>query len=76
MKKSLHDEIAQVAYALYEKKGSLPGNSFADWFEAENIVMNKQEKHAHEIEKRAEPVNKPAPGFRRTVKKEGLHKKS
>jgi len=75
MKKSIHDEIAKVAYELYEKRGGVHGNSLGDWFEAENIVMEKQEKHAHEIEKRAEPVKKPSPGCRRTVKKEGFYKK-
>ena len=75
MKKSIHDEIAKAAYKLYEKEGSVHGDDLRDWFEAENIVMEKHEKHAHEIEKRAEPVNKPSPGFRRTAKKEGFHKK-
>ena len=76
MKKSIHDEIAKVAYELYEKEGRVHGNDLKAWFEAENIVMGKHEKHAREIEKRVEPIiNKPSPGYRRTVKKEGFYKK-
>ena len=76
MKKSIHDEIAKVAYELYEKEGCVHGNDLKYWFAAENIVMEKHEKHVHEIEKQAEPVNKPPQGYRRTVKKEGFYKKS
>jgi len=75
MKKSIHDEIAIAAYKLYEKEGSVHGNDLRDWFEAENIVMEKHAKHAREIERQVEPVNKPSPGHRRTVKKEGFYKK-
>ena len=39
--KNLFDEIARVAYGLYEKRGHVPGNDFADWIEAEKIVMKK-----------------------------------
>lgn len=75
MKKSVHDEIAKVAYELYEKEGGIHGNDLRDWFKAENIVMIKRDKHAREIERRAEPINRPSPGYRRTGKKEGFYKK-
>jgi len=75
MKKSMHDEIAKVAHELYEKEGSVHGNDLQDWFKAETIVMEKHERHAHEIEKRVEPIRKPSQGHRRTVKKEGFYKK-
>jgi len=75
MKKSIHDEIAKVAYELYEKEGSVHGNDLKYWFEAENIVMEKQEKHAREIKKQVEPISKPSQGYRRTAKKEGFYKK-
>ena len=75
MKKKLHDEIAKVAYDLYEKEGRVHGNDLKDWFEAEYIVMGKQERHLHEIEKRVEPINRPPQGYRRTVKREGSYKK-
>jgi hypothetical protein len=76
MKKSIHDEIARIAYELYVKEGSVHGNDLKNWFEAENIVMEKKGKHAREITSGAEPVNKPSTGYRRTVKKEGFYKKA
>jgi hypothetical protein len=75
MKKSIHDEIAKVAYKLYEKEGGVHGNDLTDWLEAENIVMEKHERHARETEKQAEPIIKPPQRHRRTVKKEGAYKK-
>jgi hypothetical protein len=44
--KKLDDEIARVAYELYEKRGYASGNDFADWIEAEKIVMNTSGKSA------------------------------
>ena len=41
MDKNVHDEIARVAYGLYEKRGYTPGNDFSDWMEAEKIVKQK-----------------------------------
>ena len=37
--KTLRDEIARVAYELYEKRGRGEGCHFDDWLEAEKIVM-------------------------------------
>jgi hypothetical protein len=42
--KNMSDEISRVAYDLYEKRGYAPGNDFADWIEAEKIVMKKYPK--------------------------------
>jgi hypothetical protein len=75
MKKSIHDEIARVAYELYEKGGSVHGSDLQNWFEAENNVMEKHERHASEMENKVEPLKKPPTGYRRTVKKEGFYKK-
>ena len=75
MKKSIHDEIAKVAYELYEKGGKVPGNELKNWFEAENSVMEKHERHASEMEKKVDAIKKPPEGHRRTVKKEGFYKK-
>jgi hypothetical protein len=36
--KKLQDEIARVAYELYEKRGGSHGCDFDDWVEAERIV--------------------------------------
>ena len=75
MKKSIHDEIAKVAYELYEKGGKVPGNELKNWFEAENSVMEKHERHASEMERKVDTIKKPPEGHRRTVKKEGFYKK-
>lgn len=34
----LHEEIAQVAYELYEKSGRIAGRDLENWMEAEKIV--------------------------------------
>ena len=38
MNKKMQDEIAKVAYELYEKRGGGHGCDFDDWVEAEKIV--------------------------------------
>jgi len=42
--KNMIDEIARMAYALYERRGHVPGHDFTDWIEAEKIVMKKYSK--------------------------------
>jgi hypothetical protein len=37
--------------------------------------LEKHERHASEIEKKVDPIEKPQKGYRRTVKKEGFYKK-
>ena len=49
-KKDIYDEIARVAYELYEKRGRAHGHELGDWIEAERIVMERHERHAKEIE--------------------------
>ena len=48
--KNIHDEIAKVAYELFEKSGWIYGYELEHWLAAEKIVM---ERHAGEIEKDA-----------------------
>lgn len=43
---NLYDEIAKVAYELFEKRGCVPGCELDDWFEAERIVRTMQVKAA------------------------------
>ena len=74
-KKGIHDEIARVAYEVYEKRGRAHGNALKDWLDAEKIVMGKHERHVREIEQEVDIIEKPRKGFRRTVKKEGFYKK-
>ncbi len=52
--KNMYDEIARVAYGFYEKRGYTHGNDFADWLEAEKIVMKK---HAKRVENNVKVIN-------------------
>lgn len=36
------EQIRQIAYDLYEQKGSLPGTEFASWLEAAQIVKSRR----------------------------------
>jgi hypothetical protein len=40
----LYEEIARVAFELYEKRGKGEGLQLSDWLEAERIVMARHEK--------------------------------
>jgi len=48
----LYDEIAKVAYELYEKRGRGGGCHVDDWLEAEKIVMAR---HARSAEAEGKP---------------------
>ena len=78
--KDLYDEIARVAYELFEKNGYTHGNDLGHWFEAEKIVtMHYVEikpdegnlKPAKKAAKRAakKPVKKVEATPKKTVKK-------
>lgn len=41
---NLHDEIAKVAYELYEKSGRISGRDVENWIEAEKVVKAKAKK--------------------------------
>lgn len=59
---NMFDEIARVAYGLYEKRGQVPGNDFADWVEAEKIVRKKYSQGktaAEKVSKPARPMKSP-----------------
>jgi len=38
----LHDEIATLAYELYEKSGRVEGRDLDNWLEAERIIKSLQ----------------------------------
>ena len=42
--RDLNEEIAKVAYDLYEKRGRGNGNDLDDWVRAEKIVMGRYAK--------------------------------
>jgi len=44
MQKNVHDEIAQVAYELFEKRGWVQGHELQDWLDAERIVAARSAK--------------------------------
>lgn len=73
-KKGLHDEIASVAYELYEIRDRAHGHDFDDWVQAEKIIMEKHERHAKEIGKDVDVdnVKKGKEGFSKTVKKQSM----
>ena len=55
----LHEEIARIAYELFERDGSQHGKDVEHWREAERLV---RARHAAEEEKgRAEKTEKAAP---------------
>ena len=52
-KKNVCDEIAKVAYELFENSGRMYGYELENWLVAEKIVM---ERHAREIEQDANVI--------------------
>ncbi len=40
---ALRQEIARVAYELFERRGGAHGHDQQDWFEAEQLVRRRQE---------------------------------
>ncbi len=52
--KDFYDEVARVAYDLYEKRGRIHGYDLEDWLKAETIVKKRYEKNM------ADPEEKPA----------------
>ena len=40
------DEVAQVAYELFERRGRAPGHDVEDWLEAERIVRARRRLRA------------------------------
>lgn len=42
--KKFYDEVAKVAYDLFEQRGRVHGQDMEDWFKAEIIVKKRYEK--------------------------------
>jgi hypothetical protein len=42
-KSRLQEEIAKVAYGLFERRGRIPGYEVQDWLDAERIVMSRRQ---------------------------------
>jgi hypothetical protein len=56
----LREEIARVAYELFEKRGRGHGQHCDDWLEAEKIVMARHAKGTEKGEKPAGTVRRKA----------------
>lgn len=74
---SLHEEIAKLAYELYERNGRVDGREKEHWFEAERIIMaqnagGNKGPAATEKKEKAKPVRKalaPKPAARKATAK-------
>ena len=59
-----YDEVAKVAYDLFEKRGKVHGHDMADWLKAEMIVRKRYSnkiEHESQIAKtnnKARPINR------------------
>lgn len=63
---NLHDEIAKVAYELYEKNGKINGRDTENWIEAERIVTAR---HASDdLNTKVEWIEEKAEGLMHTAK--------
>jgi hypothetical protein len=68
----LHDEIAKVAYELFERDGGAHGKDREHWEEAERIV---RARHAPAAQPETEPPKKPAaPRPKKTATKPAAEK--
>jgi hypothetical protein len=45
-----YEEVAKVAYELYQKRGGSHGFDVDDWLEAEKIVRNRREQEHEGVE--------------------------
>jgi hypothetical protein len=69
----LYDEIARVAYELYEKSGYIQGREREHWLEAEKIVMVRlseggKKKEEKKIKSEKKPVTKPKKAVKKKTK--------
>jgi hypothetical protein len=68
----LYDEIAKIAYELYEKGGRSGGRELDNWLEAERIAMarhREQEKPGIELPSSPKKKNLPSTKVPRKEKK-------
>ena len=82
IQENIGQEIAKMAYELWEKGGRLPGREIENWLEAERIMMIRnaekitskgKSKKAAPFEKMPVELKKAAPG---EMKKEASEKKA
>jgi hypothetical protein len=68
--RDFQEEIARLAYELFEVNGRDHGNDLANWFEAERLVISRHSITEEEKPKGKRTVGKP-PGKKTTMKKRG-----
>ena len=56
---SMHDEIAKVAYELYEKSGRVAGKETENWLGAEKTVLARNAERAKSNEAKSADTPKP-----------------
>lgn len=56
--RKFYDEVAKVAYGLYEKRGRGHGRDMEDWFEAEMIMKKRYEKGIGQTAVAVKPATK------------------
>ena len=54
-RKSLHDQIAQIAYGLFIQSGCIHGYDLDHWLEAERLILSKQKPKLKKKDKISEP---------------------
>lgn len=58
---NLRDEIAQLAFELYEISGRKEGRDLANWLEAERIILSaRHDPEEKLIQNKIEPINESA----------------
>ena len=55
---NFYEEVAKVAYELYEKRGRVHGQDMEDWFNAEMIVKKRYEKGTGQAAEVVKPDDK------------------
>ena len=57
----LYEEIARVAYEIYEKSGYIEGRDLDNWLEAERIVKARLAEEKQKSEKKSSTKAKKTP---------------
>ncbi len=65
---NMHEEIARVAYELYETRGCAVGHDLDDWLEAEEIVLFRHAGQEIEEPEEEEGIESVAPDLSQKTK--------
>ncbi|MGQ9569516.1 MAG: DUF2934 domain-containing protein [Thermodesulfovibrionales bacterium] len=72
----LYDEIAKVAYELWEQSGRIDGRELDNWLEAERIVLTSHTGRTTKMKKNIQkkPVSISSKGQKKSVEKKSQQK--